>query len=369
MPMVERLLAEIRRSLEFYTTQEKGAAVEKILLTGGASKLQGLAEFLEARLGVPVRRVTGWGGLKLPDGNFGAEYQVAFGLALHVSGAAHLRVNLIPADLHLRRRRERRAGQWKMLGGLLVAAVGFALLGGWIEYDRQQKRVVRLQEELRAPVRGFDGKPILVGGRPIAHEEVLARLDEIAKEREAVKQRFNAISDLLKGRRDWLPVLEELARLLPENTWIDQNTLQLTTSQDRLPLKMVTLERGEISEFYNRVRNSRWFRIDEASQALTVSRVERNAASLGLPASGENVTTWEYNVVLMLLPAEEEDEASASDAAAAASPKPTEEGADTAQEGADTASPPTGEPTEGTDRREGALETTEEDTGGSEGSE
>lgn len=48
------LVAEIRRSLDFYRLQERDLPLEKLLLTGGGSKINGLADFLGKELGMPV---------------------------------------------------------------------------------------------------------------------------------------------------------------------------------------------------------------------------------------------------------------------------------------------------------------------------
>ncbi|MGB9792977.1 MAG: pilus assembly protein PilM [Thermacetogeniaceae bacterium] len=79
----EKLLeiaGEINRSLNFYTIQE-GDPVEQLILSGGGSKVGGLAAFLENILGIPVR--VGTADLPLPEGDgFDPAYAVALGLAL-----------------------------------------------------------------------------------------------------------------------------------------------------------------------------------------------------------------------------------------------------------------------------------------------
>lgn len=48
------LVTEIRRSLDFYRLQERDFPLEKLIITGGASKIKGLAGFLSSELGLPV---------------------------------------------------------------------------------------------------------------------------------------------------------------------------------------------------------------------------------------------------------------------------------------------------------------------------
>jgi type IV pilus assembly protein PilM len=58
MPFLDEILREVRRSLNFYQSQfSEGApeaSVTRLLLCGGAARMQGLAGFLEERLSVPV---------------------------------------------------------------------------------------------------------------------------------------------------------------------------------------------------------------------------------------------------------------------------------------------------------------------------
>ncbi|GAV22956.1 type IV pilus assembly protein PilM [Carboxydothermus pertinax] len=46
------LINEIRRSIDFYRTQDRGNSVERILITGGGSKLKGLTELFESQLNI-----------------------------------------------------------------------------------------------------------------------------------------------------------------------------------------------------------------------------------------------------------------------------------------------------------------------------
>jgi type IV pilus assembly protein PilM len=47
---------EVRSSLEFYAAQVPGARIARVLVTGGASRLDGFLELLQERIPVPVDR-------------------------------------------------------------------------------------------------------------------------------------------------------------------------------------------------------------------------------------------------------------------------------------------------------------------------
>ncbi|MEW6696450.1 MAG: type IV pilus assembly protein PilM [Bacillota bacterium] len=77
------LVTEIRRSLDFYRLQERDTFIEQLVITGGGSKIDGLALILESELGLPV--LVGYPQLKTaPDKiqELHPRFTMAFGLAL-----------------------------------------------------------------------------------------------------------------------------------------------------------------------------------------------------------------------------------------------------------------------------------------------
>jgi len=71
------LINEIRRSIDFYRTQERGNNVERILITGGGSKLKGFAELFESQLNIETFSFTPVGEEKLDPA-----FTLAYGLGL-----------------------------------------------------------------------------------------------------------------------------------------------------------------------------------------------------------------------------------------------------------------------------------------------
>lgn len=71
---------ELQRSLEFFVTQEN-VRVEKLLLSGGTSKLKGLTAYLSSALQIPVE--IGFPDIDMSDGvAFDPSFSIAVGLAL-----------------------------------------------------------------------------------------------------------------------------------------------------------------------------------------------------------------------------------------------------------------------------------------------
>jgi type IV pilus assembly protein PilM len=77
------LVREVRRSLDWYQTQNRTHPVERIILSGGGSKPPGLAAYLAEQLGLPVEpgRIT-VSGASGGDEEMDPAFAVALGLAL-----------------------------------------------------------------------------------------------------------------------------------------------------------------------------------------------------------------------------------------------------------------------------------------------
>lgn len=246
-PMAERLLAEIRRSLEFYATQEGGGQVGRIVVSGGTSHLTGITEFLQARLNIPVVRVNPFEGVKGAD-DLGPAFHAVFGLSLAGIGAASIGANLVPPDILLRRRARRAARELTIAGLLaaaLVAEVGWV---GWSLYTERRDFLRRLEEKIESPAE-VGGQPLLTAdGTPIRYSEALSQVTAFEEEQEKLRARLAAIKDLEAEKARWLDVLEELRRVLPENTWI---TGGINLSKAGFALSLQTTVNGEHRRFFD----------------------------------------------------------------------------------------------------------------------
>lgn len=103
MPVIDRMVAEIRRSLDFYISQPDGMAVDRMVLSGGQAVLPNLAEYLEDRLAVPVEIAKE---IKNPTcrSNLKADvditnFLISIGLAIQGLGEACISIDFLPEHL------------------------------------------------------------------------------------------------------------------------------------------------------------------------------------------------------------------------------------------------------------------------------
>jgi len=90
LPQIEELVAEIRRSIDYY--QSRGGEVEEIALSGGGAMLSGLDDYVGKSLGLPVSRVNPLQGITVEapgaetlGGEQASQYATAIGMGLFIA--------------------------------------------------------------------------------------------------------------------------------------------------------------------------------------------------------------------------------------------------------------------------------------------
>lgn len=105
-PVFADLVAEVQRSIGFFTGSHRGVKLSRLIAMGNAFQLPGMVKFIQQNLGMDVVRPTSFSKLSAseapnaPDllkqlGSFG----VAYGLALQGLGKAQITSNLLPSDI------------------------------------------------------------------------------------------------------------------------------------------------------------------------------------------------------------------------------------------------------------------------------
>jgi type IV pilus assembly protein PilM len=213
---VESLIEEVRGSLDFHLSQPDAAPLRHVVLTGGASRMPGLAARLEAVLGVPV--VLGQPLAALEVGKVGISTDVLLGaqdllavpLGLALSGlptdGGERRITLLPGDIAAAR-----VVQRQLLGAgagvAAFAAVLMALLllrGG--EVDRAEQAA-----EAEAD-------------RTTVLQAEIASLADVEVLQADLASRTTAVTTLLSGDVAWSRLLQEVTTALPSDVWIESFT-------------------------------------------------------------------------------------------------------------------------------------------------
>jgi hypothetical protein len=95
------LLIEVRKSLDYFISQQDGMSVDSIVISGGQAVLPGLAEYIEERLAIPttlLESVPEGSGVKWGVTEPLTPYLPAFGLAVQGLGLARATMDFLPEE-------------------------------------------------------------------------------------------------------------------------------------------------------------------------------------------------------------------------------------------------------------------------------
>jgi len=147
MPVVDRMVAEIRRSLDFYISQPDGMAVDRVVLSGGQSTLTNLAAYLEERLAIRVEIEREVHNPSCRMGDRAASdltpFVISIGLALHGLGTTCINIDFLPEQLkgwiEFKRKNIQLAVQGALLAGMLflVSQTGDRMSAYWQKEARE----------------------------------------------------------------------------------------------------------------------------------------------------------------------------------------------------------------------------------------
>jgi type IV pilus assembly protein PilM len=199
---------ELVSSLQFYQTQPDSLGIGEIVITGGASQLDGLSDALHQMIGVavrvgdPLQRVSARKGVDTGFENVIGSLSVAIGLG--IDDGAIRSVNLMPTDLaKVSTRKPVRLAPILLPVAAIVplAAVGFLFAQAHSKVSDRQSQLASLNTE-------FAALPV----------PKLPQIDAALRGLQA--QRATAVAQVLGSRTAWETMLTDFARVLPSNVWL-----------------------------------------------------------------------------------------------------------------------------------------------------
>lgn len=215
---VVSLVNEIRGSVDFYTSQAGARRVGRVVLTGGGVLLDGFSERVADALGVPADFGDASLGLTMGDVGFlpdqlpalQAYLPVAVGLALGADRLAPYRMNLLPE-------REQRVFS---PGRLVVAgAAAAALVAGGLAVLTMQRNDDLASARDRLEQQQSTNQQL---------QETIAGLRGARDLQAEADQAQATLAAVLQGEVSWSRLLQEVARVIPGDVWLD--SLQATST-------------------------------------------------------------------------------------------------------------------------------------------
>jgi len=212
------LIEEIRGSLDYYQAQPEGAQISRVVLTGGASRTQGLAEGLAQTLGIPVdpgRPLLGVrvGRVGIPDARLSeAEplLAVPIGLALAARppDTGVRRLTLMPLEVAAVRAQRRQNAVAAAGVAALAALLGLGWLARQNQVTSQRDRAHQAQTQAAAV------------------RQQVARLQPVTNLDTQLAQRRRLVSQSLSDDVAWTRLLGEVATVIPNDVWLTSFTGQ-----------------------------------------------------------------------------------------------------------------------------------------------
>ena len=133
-PVFADLVAEIQRSIGFYSSIHKDSRINRVIALGGTFRLPGLQKYLQQNLQLDVARIDRLGNTAGMDAKVAAAYSdnllscvSAYGLALQAMGDAPINSSLLPQKI----RRER---MWRDKTKWFAAAAALFVVGTVVAY-------------------------------------------------------------------------------------------------------------------------------------------------------------------------------------------------------------------------------------------
>jgi type IV pilus assembly protein PilM len=208
-PALERFVAEVNRSIDYYRREFGETKIDRLLICGGTSAMKGLREYIQTNLGIPTEMFDPFKEFGLykkgtaPEDMVGYRLVTALGLIYD-----HASVDLLPGEMKTGKFVARDI-RLAIAGGVVWAGLLiliYVVLAGWSQASVVQ--VNRLKRDIKAT--------------EDANKEYFALEDQI-KEMEA-KQR--SLTGVVGEENISVPVLARVTRMIPAN--IQLNSLALT---------------------------------------------------------------------------------------------------------------------------------------------
>jgi len=137
-PWVNRLDNEIKRSLDYFSTEFGATQIHTVYLSGGLVRMETIKPYLEKELGLPVKLLHFVSSPSQPL----PELNTAFGLALRKPDAsAGESVNLLPPEVLQKRVSRKRQILVGLAGiGVIALLIGLAIYA-WVQYGDMERQI------------------------------------------------------------------------------------------------------------------------------------------------------------------------------------------------------------------------------------
>ncbi len=204
-PVVNELLTELQRSVSYFHSQLEGMKIDRVLITGGSSRMRNFHKLVSEQLGAevetldPLENIT-YSPDVLGDEDLKSEIGVAVGLALRSLEEGFSTIDLLPKTVITRRELQKKKA-YLVLSGLSMGLL-LAIFAVFTTQDCNTTQI--LLDNIEAEL--------------VDYEKFESQISDAAAEQKKTASKINILSSLAASRKHWPNILLELSRVLPDNT-------------------------------------------------------------------------------------------------------------------------------------------------------
>ncbi|MGI9427951.1 MAG: type IV pilus assembly protein PilM [Bythopirellula sp.] len=253
-PVFSDLLAEIQRSLGYFSSIDKAAKIGEVIALGNAMKLPGLQRYLSQNLEQEVKPIEEFAHLSSGSNTSQAQFKqntlsfaVAYGLCLQGLGKSEIRTNLLPEEI-VRSRLVRAKKPWAVAG---VAALLLGMTFNYFMHVTAWRDTA--SDDMKQAESALKGVQTVSSGFKGTNDEIKAAFDTIKLTGE------NLVSNV-EGRLLWLELMKAIDAAMPrDETPIEQREETAEDISKRVELHIEAIDQqyyDEISDWYGQVQTS-----------------------------------------------------------------------------------------------------------------
>jgi Tfp pilus assembly PilM family ATPase len=196
--VANRLIAEVRRTLDFYVSQPDGVTVDSVMISGGAALLTNLGPYIEEKLGLMVEvnegPTTERFSAEEPPAEGWSVYLPALGMGLIGLGLGKATIDFLPTNLKDIRHFKSKVVEIVVLAACLGVSLGLSMRMGEDDKKWYEGEIERMANQIS------QWGPQLAAGQ------------EALSSRDAIKTQFDAIEPLLEWRMYWPRIYDQVVR-------------------------------------------------------------------------------------------------------------------------------------------------------------
>ena len=241
-PNISEIITELQRSVSYFHSQLEGGKIDRILLTGGGSKLRNFRSLIGQQLNAEVEMFDPFENIayenEIPGGNeFKPELSVAVGLALRSLGEGFSKINLLSKEVLSSRELRRKKGY------LILSGLSFALLLAILAvFANARYSLINLKlENVESELKDFEG--------------FAEKIKKVTEAQDKYSKKIDIFKNLLAQRDYWPNILLELGKILPDNAYFSKLAI-VNKEENLIELRGITADFNAVSNVLKRFEAS-----------------------------------------------------------------------------------------------------------------